>query len=177
MIIADRETVRGTGSDPGSFGETFFAKRRHRRPDFRAGVADRVGVVKHDDIKVIGPAALGALRCRVLEIFSVAVRTAKLRIREAGIAFGPGALAIVDIVADHGDEAVGVAINAFEGFAEDLVALADTVDIRGEEGANALVIGLTRHFYPAVFLHALTKVHEATTAPGSECCFREIHGY
>ena len=113
---AQGEAVGGAGSHAELFGEAGFLGACHGFPDFLRGVAVDVRVVQHEEIEVVGAAALEGGFGGALDEFVVAVFGAQLGIGEARVALGAFAFAIVEVVADHADEGVVFAGDSFEGF-------------------------------------------------------------
>ena len=78
-------------------------------------------------------------------------------------------------MADHADEAVGGAVDAFERAAEQLVGLAVSIDVGGDEGADAGLVGGLDAADEALLGKGFAKVHEASAAPGAVCCGGRFH--
>jgi hypothetical protein len=83
-------------------------------PDGLAGVAEFVRVVQHEQVEMVGAAAFEFLGRRPCGRTGVSIRAAQFGIGEARIAAAALALAFVEIVADHADQAVARAVDALE---------------------------------------------------------------
>ena len=144
-------------------------------PRLGVGVADLVRVVQHEQIELIGAATLEFFVGGKLDELFIALGAAQFGIGEAGIAAAAGALTVVEVVADHADQGVGVAINALEGLAEQFVGLAVAVDVGGDEGADALFVGGLDAADVALLAEGFAEVHEASAAPGAVCSCGRFH--
>ena len=109
------------------------------------------------------------------EVVAELARRAQGGIGEAREAFGPGALAFVEVVADGADEAVAVARKSGEGVAEEFVRCARAIDIGGHEGADALAVGVLGGLDPARVVEGGAVVHEASAIPGAVSCASDVH--
>jgi len=92
--------------------------------------------VEHQEVEAIDADALQAAFGGHPDVVGVAVRAAQGGVGEAREALGPGALALVEVVADRPDHHHVVAGHAGQRAAEHLVGLTGAVDVRGDDGAD-----------------------------------------
>ena len=101
----------GPGATPSRRVRPCVAQLRHALPDGLAGVAGAVGVVQQQQVEALDAAALEAALGRHAQVAGVVARTAQRSIGEARKALRRRALALVEVVTDRADEAVGVAVS------------------------------------------------------------------
>ena len=131
--------------------------------------------MQHQQVEAVRAAAFELLGGGHADEFAVFFRPAQLGIGETRIAAAALALAFVEIMTDHADEAVGVAVDALERAAQQVVGLAVAIDIRGDEGADAGLVGGLDATDEALFAEGFSKMHEASAAPGAVCRGCGIH--
>ena len=171
-----REAVGWAWGDPETVGETLGFKGGHGIPDDLACVGDGVWIVQKEAVKLRGLAALQGLLCGHRQVTFVFIWAAQAGLRKAWVALGPSAQAGVEIVTDDADEAVFIAGDALQGFAQHGVRTTGAVDIRGDEGTDALIEGLADHFRVALIVQHLAEVHKFAAAPGAVGCTCDVHG-
>lgn len=169
------ETVGGSWCDTESVCKSAFLELGHGIPDGLTGVADAVGVVKHQAIKLGNATACEGLLGSHLEVVQIALGSSEAGLGEASIALGTRAHAAVEVVSDDADEGVTVPVDAFQGLTENLVGSAHAINISCDEGADTFVIGLTHHAHVTLIIERFSKVHVFSAAPGAVCCSREVH--
>jgi hypothetical protein len=100
------------------------------------------------------------------QIRRVLRRPAQARIGEAREALRPGALAVVEVVADRPDEAVLGPRHADQRTSEQRVGRPRSIGVGGHDGVDAIA-GRQQRGEP-VLLDGLAEAHEAPTAPGAD---------
>ena len=132
-------------------------------------------IVEEEQVEMICAAALEGFLCGHLQIGGILLRAAQGGIGEARVALGTVAEAAVDVVADGAHEAIGGAVDACERLAEHVVRAAHAIDIGGDEGAEARVVGEPDGIAKALLIELFSKVHEASAAPGSVGDLSKVH--
>ena len=143
-----------------------YAQRRHSAPHGVAGVAGAVRVVQHQHVEAVDPAALEAALGRHAQVVTVGRRVAQPPVGEARKAFGPVALAEVEVVPHGAHDAHVLAGPAGDRAPEHPVGLAGAVHVGGHHGSDRL-IG-PNHGDETLVVERLTEAHVASAAPGAD---------
>ena len=131
--------------------------------------------MQHQEVQVVCSTALEFLRNRHANKVGEAFRPAQLGVGEAGVALGTEALAFIKIVSDHSHQAVGGTIDPGEGASEQLVGLAVSIHIGGDECSYPGLVGGFDALDKALLAERLAEVHEPPPAPCSVGCGCRIH--
>ncbi len=175
MHQIEGEAVGGAWGNPELAGESRRLHSGHGFPQGLAGVADLIGIVEHQQIEVIGAAALQRELGGALDELEIFLRAAQLRIGETRVALAALALTLVEIVADHADKGVARAVDPGQSLAEKLVGLSISINIRGDEGAYPRIVCGSDAPKKTLFRESLAEMHEASAAPGAVSCGSDFH--
>ena len=162
----EREAVGRAGGDAEHPRQAGVAQRRHPLPHRGARVADAIGVVQEQQVEAVGPDALQRALGRHAQVRRVLLGPAQARVGEAREALGALALAFVEVVAHGADQAVGLALDAAQRAAEQLVGLARPVGVGRQDGVDA--VAGAQQGGQALVVDRLAEAHEAPAAPGAD---------
>ena len=76
---------------------------------------------------------------------------------------------------DRADQAVGITRQAGERATEHFVGGTVAVNVGGQEGADAAIVGVAGDLEETFFGKLLAEVHETSTVPGAECRACQVH--
>ena len=77
---------------------------------------------------------------------------------------------------DRADKTILIARNAGKGFSKQFIRRAGTIDIGGDEGADAALKSVANQKNPAFIRERFAKIHKAPAIPSAESSPRNIHG-